>query len=203
MSISISTEEKIIAAAKTIFLQQGYAGARMQDIADAAGINKALLHYYFRNKDKLFEMIFMQSIQKMIPTINSVFDSEDDLFLKIRKFVSAYTEMLSENPYLPLFIANELSTNPEKIIKLVMTSANDKPHINRFIKDIQTAIEQELIKPISTINLFINIMSLCIFPYIAKPMMQFFLKLDELEYRIILEQRKQEAADFIINSIKK
>jgi AcrR family transcriptional regulator len=203
MTHSISTEEKIVAAAKNVFLKQGFAGARMQDIADAAGINKALLHYYFRNKDKLFEMIFMQSIQKMIPTINSVFDSDDDLFLKIRKFVAAYTEMLSDNPYLPLFIANELSKNPEKIIKMIMTSANDKPHINKFIKDIQSAIELDIIKPISTINLFINIMSLCIFPYIAKPMMQFFLKLDELEYRMILEQRKQEVADFIIDSIKK
>ena len=203
MTHSISTEEKIVAAAKNVFLKQGFAGARMQDIADAAGINKALLHYYFRNKDKLFEMIFMQSIQKMIPTINSVFDSDDDLFIKIRKFVLAYTDMLTENPYLPLFIANELSKNPEKIIKMIMTSANDKPHINKFIKDIQSAIEQDIIKPISTINLFINIMSLCIFPYIAKPMMQFFLKLDELEYRMILEQRKQEVADFIIDSIKK
>ncbi len=203
MSVNISTEEKIIAAAKNVFLKQGFAGARMQDIADAAGINKALLHYYFRNKDKLFEMIFMQSIQKMIPAINSVFDSDDDLFIKIRKFVSAYTEMLTENPYLPLFIANELSKNPEKVIKMIMAGTSDKPHINKFIKDIQFAVEQDIIKPIPTVSLFINIMSLCIFPYIAKPMMQFFLKLDELEYRMMLEQRKQEIADFIIDSIKK
>ncbi|HMG13903.1 MAG TPA: helix-turn-helix domain-containing protein, partial [Saprospiraceae bacterium] len=94
MTINISTEDKIIDAAKKVFLQQGYSGARMQDIADAAGINKALLHYYFRNKDKLFELIFLQCTQKMIPTINSVFDSDEDIFNKIRQFVSTYIEML-------------------------------------------------------------------------------------------------------------
>jgi len=203
MTINISTEDKIIDAAKKVFLQQGYSGARMQDIADAAGINKALLHYYFRNKDKLFELIFLQCTQKMIPTINSVFDSDEDIFNKIRQFVSTYIEMLSANPYLPMFIANELSKNPEKVIKMIMTKEGDRPHFNKFIKDIQSAIEQNIIEPIQTVSLFINIMSLCIFPYIAKPMMQFFLKLDELEYRMILEQRKQEVADFIINSIKK
>lgn len=197
-----STEEKIIAAAKTVFLKEGFDGARMQDIANEAGINKALLHYYFRNKDKLFEMIFLQSTQKMIPAINSVFDSSDDLFQKIREFVSTYTDMLSDNPYLPLFIANELSKNPEKIISLITAGSNDKPHFNKFIMAIQDAISQKQIKPIKPISLFINIMSLCIFPYLAKPMMQFFLKLDELEYRLMLEQRKQEIADFIIDSIK-
>ena len=197
-----STEEKIIAAAKTVFLKEGFDGARMQDIANEAGINKALLHYYFRNKDKLFEMIFIQATQKMIPAINSVFDSSDDLFQKIREFVSTYTNMLSDNPYLPLFIANELSKNPEKIINLITAGSNDKPHFKKFIMAIQEAISQKQIKPIKPISLFINIMSLCIFPYLAKPMMQFFLKLDELEYRLMLEQRKQEIADFIIDSIK-
>lgn len=202
MSVPGPTEEKILAAAKRIFLQHGYAGARMQDIADEAGINKAMLHYYFRNKDKMFEMIFVLSIQKMVPTINQVLDSDDDLFEKIRKFVNAYTTKLSENPYLPLFIVNELSKNPEKLLKLMITSAQDKPHFVNFISEIQLAVDRGQIKKISPVNLFINIMSMCIYPYLAKPMMQMFLQMDELQYSIMLEQRKNEVADFIIDSIK-
>ena len=202
MTEQSSTEDKILAAAKRIFLQHGYAGARMQDIADAAGINKAMLHYYFRNKDKMFEMIFVQSLQKMIPTINQVLDSDEDLFEKIRKFVLAYTTKLSENPYLPLFITNELSKNPEKLINLMLNSAQDKPHFVKFISDIQLAVNNGSIRKISPVNLFINIMSMCIYPYLAKPMMQVFLQMDELQYTIMLEQRKHEVADFIIDSIK-
>lgn len=86
--ISATTEERIKEAAKKVFVQKGYSGARMQDIANEAKINKALLHYYFRSKDQLFELIFMENIQKMMPKINSIIDSDDKLFDKIEKFVA-------------------------------------------------------------------------------------------------------------------
>jgi len=85
-----TTEEKIVEAARTIFIKKGLSGARMQEIADEAGINKAMLHYYFRSKDMLFEMIFRQSAQKLFAKLNIIFDSDMSLFEKIEKFVGDY-----------------------------------------------------------------------------------------------------------------
>src|ERR1044072_5809634 len=109
MANADSTEEKIVTAAKKVFLAKGLAGARMQDIADEAGINKALVHYYFRNKEKLFEVIFTEAALKLFPKINIIFESDGTLFEKIRLFVAEYITVMSENPYLPMFVLNEIN----------------------------------------------------------------------------------------------
>ena len=89
-------EERILAAAKKVFTTKGMAGARMQDIADEAGINKALVHYYFRDKDKLFEVVFLAEAQKFFPKINAIFNSEATLFAKIENFVNEYIDEMQE-----------------------------------------------------------------------------------------------------------
>ncbi len=201
--ISATTEERIKAAAKKIFVQKGYAGARMQDIANEAKINKALLHYYFRSKDQLFELIFMENVQKMMPKINSIIDSDDKLFVKIEKFVAEYLAMLSENPFLPLFVVNELSSHPERFIEKLAPLTHGGLKVNKFIQQMQDEVAKGKIIPISPVTLLMNTISLCVFPYLGKPMIQFVFGFDELQYRMILEQRKNEVALFIINSIKK
>src|SRR4249920_2351657 len=102
--IDVSTEEKILSAAKKVFISRGMAGARMQDIADEAGINKAMLHYYFKNKEKLFEVIFMEAAAQLFPRINEIFFSDYSLFEKIERFCEEYMAVVMENPYLPLFV---------------------------------------------------------------------------------------------------
>ena len=201
--ISVTAEERIKEAAKKVFIQKGYSGARMQDIANEAKINKALLHYYFRSKDQLFELIFMENVQKMMPKINSIIDSDDKLFDKIENFVAEYLDMLSENPFLPLFVVNELSSHPERFFQKIAPLANGYLKVNKFIQQIQDEAEKGKIIPISPVTLLMNTISLCVFPYLGKPMMQFVFGFDELQYRMILEQRKKEVAAFIINSIKK
>ena len=122
-----STEEKILAAAKKVFLSKGMAGARMQDIADEAGINKALLHYYFRNKEKLFEVIFAAAAQQLFPTINSIFESDIPLFEKIEKFCEEYITVMIENPYLPLFVLYEMSNDPKFLMNKIFQGKNCSP----------------------------------------------------------------------------
>src|SRR5215212_2963121 len=102
-----STEEKILSAAKKVFISKGMSGARMQDIADEAGINKALLHYYFKNKEQLFENIFTRLTHGFWQQITSVFESDDRLFEKIHSFCSLYIEKVIQNPYIPLFVLYE------------------------------------------------------------------------------------------------
>ncbi len=202
MKIEKSTEEKILAAAKKVFVLKGMSGARMQDIADEAGINKALLHYYFRSKENLFEMIFLETAQKFFPKINYLFESDMPLFEKIEHICEEYVTMLSENPYMPLFILNAINEDPENFMdKIWNTSGLPEPH--KFLEQIEEEVKKGTIKKISPVHLLINILSLCVFPFVGKAMIQSINGLDELQYRNVMIQRKKEVPKFIIDSIKK
>ena len=196
-----STEEKILDAARKVFVQKGLDGARMQDIADEAGINKALLHYYFRTKDKLFEMIFMETVGKIFPRFEMILLSDMNLFDKIRQIVSSYIEVIIHNPYLPLFVLNEMNKNPE--FGIVDFFKVQRPVvIHRFMEDIEKEVSKGTIKAVSPAHLLVNMMSMCIFPFVAKPVINIMLDLDELQFRNMMEQRKRVVAEFIIESIK-
>jgi len=197
-----STEERIMTAARKVFLAKGLAGARMQDIADEAGINKALLHYYFRNKQKLFEMIFMEAAQKLFPKINFIFESNMPLFEKIEYFADEYITVMVENPYLPSFVLNEINQDPVSFFKRL----NEKfgfPDPALFLKQIEREIKKRTIKRINPVQLLMNMLSLCIFPFMAKPMFQLRMGLGETEFREFMNQRKKEVPRFIIDSIKR
>jgi len=196
-----STEEKILDAARKVFVQKGLDGARMQDIADEAGINKALLHYYFRTKDKLFEMIFMETVGKIFPRFEMILLSDMDFFEKIRQIVSSYIEVIIHNPYLPLFVLNEMNKNPE--FGIVDFFKVQRPVvIHHFMEDIEKEVSKGTIKAVSPAHLLVNMMSMCIFPFVAKPVINIMLDLDELQFRNMMEQRKRVVAEFIIESIK-
>ena len=197
-----STEEKILSAAKKIFLSKGMAGARMQDIADEAGINKALLHYYFKNKEKLFQVIFAAAAQKLFPTINSIFESDIPLFEKIEKFCKEYITVMMENPYLPLFVLYEMHNDPKFFFNKTF-GAKNFPNPEKFIAQIEREVKKGTIKRVSPLQLLMNLISLSVFPFVGKPLFQSVLGLDELQYRSVMEQRKKNIPRFIIDSIKK
>ena len=195
-------EEKILAAARNVFTTKGMAGARMQDIADEAGINKALLHYYFRDKDKLFETIFIDEAQKFFPKINAIFQSDDPLFEKIEKFVNEYIDEIQENPYLPWFVLNEVNRDPDQFMYKIWGKDN-LPKPGKFLEQIEKEIKKGTIKRISPVHLLMNLLSMTIFPFVAKPMMTRKLDLSDLQFRKIMEERRKEIPKFIIDSIKK
>ncbi len=202
IKIEKSAEEKILGAAKKVFIKKGMAGARMQDIADEAGINKALLHYYFRSKEKLFEVIFLEAAQKLFPKINSIFESDMHLFEKIEKFCEEYITVMAENHYLPLFVLNEISQDPENFLGKIWDKQRF-PRPQKFLEQIEKEVKKGTIKKISPLHLLINLISMSIFPFVAKPMIQYTIGLDELQYRNLMMQRKKEIPKFIIDSIKK
>ena len=135
-----TTEEKILAAARKVFIAKGMAGARMQDIADEAGINKALLHYYFRSKEKLFETIFKELSLQFLPRINSLFESELSLFEKIEIFCSEYISKMVENPFIPLFIVNEMNKQPEIFLKKMW--GGKKPVVAKLVQQIDEEVKK-------------------------------------------------------------
>jgi len=197
-----STEEKILAAAKKVFVRSGMTGARMQDIADEAGINKAMLHYYFRNKEKLFEVIFREAAAKLFPKLNMVFESDLSLFEKIERFTVQYIDVILENPYLPLFVLNEINRDPEAFLTHIWQREN-MPRPEKFLDQIEREIKKGNIKRISPLQLLLNLISLCIFPFMARPMFQIHLGVDDLQFRNLMQQRKTEVPRFIIDAIRK
>jgi AcrR family transcriptional regulator len=196
-----NTEQNILEAAKLVFVAKGMAGARMQEIADKAGINKALLHYYFRSKEKLFEAVFVEILSKLIPDISELLLSELPLFEKIRKFTQHYIDTIRENPLIPVFILHELNREPEGIAR-TFKSMGIQPQI--FVDEINREIKKGTIIPIDPLHLIVNLLSMCIFPIVAQPIMQHLIFEDKGEaYSAFLEQRKKEVPEFIINSIRK
>ena len=196
-----STEERILASAKKIFVEKGMAGARMQDIADDAGINKALLHYYFRSKEKLFEVIFKEAASRLFPTIVNILNADLPLFDKLRRFTNDYLEIVIENPYLPLFVLNEINKQPHAFSKKVF--GNNRPPVHKLAEQIEKEIRKKTIRPISPAHLVMNMMSMCVFPFLGKPMIQLSMNIDDAQFRNLMEERKTLIADFIIESIKK
>ncbi len=195
-------EERILTAAHKIFTTKGMAGARMQEIADEAGINKALLHYYFRDKDKLFEAIFMNEAQKFFPKINAIFQSDDPLFEKMEKFVDEYIDEMIENPYLPWFVLNEMNRDPDRFMSKMLGESN-RPKPAKFLEQIEKEIKRGTIKRIHPLHLLLNLLSMTIFPFIARPMITRNLSLSELQFRKTMEERKKAIPKFIIDSIRK
>ena len=201
MKAEQSTEQKILEAAKQVFLEKGLDGARMQDIADRAGINKALLHYYFRSKDKLFEVIFMEEARKFLPKMTEIMLSDRNLFEKIENFVDEYIETLLQNPLLPIFILNEVNRNPDETLTKIWGS--HRPQVDKVDEHLSKLAKKGIIKPIKAEQLMINMVSLCIFPFLARPMVQWVMKKNEKGFAQMMEQRKKEVAKFIIDSIRK
>ncbi len=199
---SLSSEEKIMEAARRVFFSKGFAGARMQDIADEAGINKALLHYYFRSKEKLFEVIFKDAFDTLIPQVEDIFNSDHEFFDKIRGMVDAYITMAMENPYIPLFVLNQMHTDPGQFRKSFGMIARRIP-LPRFREEIGKAIKKGIIRTVDPHQLIMHILSLCLFPFIARPMFQLVMQVTDAQFRDIAEARRESVADFIIQAIRK
>ncbi len=201
MNNNLNTEEKILEAAQQIFVRSGFEGSSMQKIADEAGINKALLHYYYRSKEKLFEQAFAKIFRHFIPRAQEIFNSEIDFFDKVRLLVSSYIDLLMNNPLVPAFILQEINRNPDLLYQTI-TQAGVDPSF--FFIHAEKEIAAGNIVNTDSKNLFINILSLCIFPSAARPLMQrLVFRNDQRSYEIFLEERKTEVANFIINAIKR
>jgi AcrR family transcriptional regulator len=193
-----NTEYQILMAAREVFIAKGFEGARMQEIADQAGINKALLHYYFRSKDKLFEAVFSEVAGKLFPAMRQILTAELEIKGKINFLVKTYLKGISENPFIPAFVLNTLNTNPERFLKYLK-----KAEINTqmFQKQLDDEAVLGLIRPIKAEHLMVNIIAMCIFPFIARPIIQNIFKMYDQKYLDYLEARETEIVDFVLKSI--
>lgn len=194
-------ERKIVEAARAAFLEKGYLGTSMRDIAKAADVNVAMVNYYFRSKDKLFDLIFSDQLNLMINTIMSNVTQQDDLFEKIKLMISNIIDSLNEHPYLPVFVITEINRNPERFFASG-SFRNIQPALDVFTQQIGEQIAHSNIRPINPYLLLVNIISLCIFPFLSKPLIINIFGLSDAEFRRMQEERKQETAELIMSRLK-
>ena len=197
----MTTEEKILEAAHKVFQKKGFTGARMQEIADEAGINKAMLHYCFKNKELLFEAIFMKAFSQLAPQINEIFNSNESVFDKIRKFTNSYILFVIENPFLPQFIIQEMNNNPDFVDRFL--NHENRPNPTILIAQIEKEIADGIIKEIHPKQLLLDVFSLTIFPFAAQVLVKGMIQIEENEFLELMEQRKIQVSEQIINAIKK
>ncbi|HVI45617.1 MAG TPA: TetR/AcrR family transcriptional regulator [Chitinophaga sp.] len=201
MSGEKNTEAQIIAAAKKIFMQKGLAGARMQDIADEAGINKAMLHYYYRSKDKLFEIIFNEAADNVFRVLSAILQSDMPFREMIAAIIDNYIDNLIKNPYLPVFVLNEIHQNPERIVSRFTKSGNS-PDIQAFMDKVNKAQKKKQIRSIQPLQLLLNIVSMCIFPFAARPLIQTVSGASDQQWKELMEERKALVTEFILRALE-
>jgi TetR/AcrR family transcriptional regulator len=197
---AFSTEDKILEAAKKVFIMHGLEGTSMQKIADEAQINKSLLHYYFRTKEKLFDAVFSFAFRYIVPEMQGIMNSDETVFIKIEKTVGGYMDLLMKNKFIPAFVLHEINRDPDRLFK-IMKSSGVNPEI--FIIQFLDEVKKGNIRPIDPRHLIVNILSMCIFPVAARPLMQRILfENHEEAYQQFLAERKKVITDFVIQSIK-
>ena len=202
------TEQKILDAARTVFIRQGTSGARMQEIAQEAGVNQALLHYYFRSKERLAQAVFQQLASRLFPALIQTLASDVSLDEKIDRLVGIYLDNLSKSPFLPGYLVSELHHHPERIDQLLSLTGAGTPAqvmpaiLGRLGAQIDAAVAAGTMRPITPQQFAVNIISLCIFPFAARPLISAVFAMDDAAFARFIEERKRELPIYIRNALK-
>lgn len=199
MAIEKESEEKIFKAAQAVFQEKGFDGARMQEIADRAGINKSMLHYYYRNKDNLFFEVFMNAISRFMPGLFAILASEKSLEEKIPEVVGYYHSLFMENLNLPSFIIYEINKNPQRFREVVEQRALTLPPV--FVEQVQAEITAGRMADVKPQHVLINIVSMVLFPVIAKNVVQAIFRLDDADYKEFLNERRSLVSGMILKGV--
>ena len=184
-----STEDRIKAAARKVFHQKGYAGTRTRDIAEEAGINHAMLNYYFRSKEKLFDIVMIETMAYFFQGVGTILNDEStSLEEKIERVVANYIDLLLEEPELPTFMFNEVRTNPEPFV--ANTPIIQALEHSVLAQQYAEAVAQGRITEPNLIHTVLNVISLVIFPFIAQPIFTALSRTNKEAYNALMLQRK-------------
>ncbi|MCK9274331.1 MAG: TetR/AcrR family transcriptional regulator [Syntrophales bacterium] len=192
-------DQLILEAAKRVYVRKGMDGAVMQDIADEAGMSRTALHYYFRNKKKLFDAVFDDLFDHFLPEVEEIIYSDIPFRNKVAWFVDHYLDLLKENPYLPNFVMNELNKNPLRIIERFSLKGLLSDHMRDWIQKELHSLNSR----VSASQFMANLISLCIFPFIARPLVEEFFTDDRPKaFECFIDERKQIIVETLMVSIR-
>ena len=202
------TEDRILDAAHAVFLQRGTAGARTQEVADEAGVNKALLHYYFRSKDQLAQAVFRRALQSLLPEALEVLRSDAPIEAKVRGIVDVEVDILRRNPFLPGYVLGELTHHPERVqeifesvVGMKLSQMGDEVR-STLRRQLESAAEAGRLRRIDPEDFLMNLISLAIFPFAAQPLLRLVLSVDEAGFDTLMEERKERLPEFFLNALR-
>ena len=202
------TEERILDAAHAVFIRRGTAGARMQEIAEEAGVNQALLHYYFRSKDRLSMAAFERAARDFMPAVLKVLVSDTDLDDKVRRIVELELDHLSRAPYLPGYIISEITHHPDRARQLIAAVLGRAPEevrpqlVATLGAQIAERVKKRAMRPIGPDQFIVNLMSLCIFPFAGRPMLSAMLGMDDAAFERFIARRREELPAFFLGALR-
>jgi AcrR family transcriptional regulator len=197
------TERRILEAAHTVFVRKGTQGANLKDVAQEADVNQALLHYYFRNKETLADTVFEQVASTFIPRIQEAFAADLPLDEKVESVVQKYAELIRKNPYLPFYVLGELNHNPEEMKERVRSmGVAPWAELDVLADQLRAKAETGDIRPISAEQFVVNLLSLCIFPFVARPLIEIQFDMDDDEFERFIEERLETVPEFFLNAIQ-
>lgn len=204
MKEDISTEQAIMEAAEREFLEKGFDRVKTTDIAKRAGVTHAMLHYYFRTKENLFDQVYRTKLNVMAESFTPLLAEDLPFFEKIRQGVEAHFDFIAANPGLPHFIVNEIIGNEQRR-ELCRTTMS--PMITRVIGSLKTILDEEIakgtIRPITPLDLILNIVSLNVFIFIAHPVISLQIGDNVEEYKRFLEHRKKENVRLVLKGLER
>ena len=197
-----NTEQLILSAARSVFTKKGFAAARMDDIAQEAGINRALLHYYFRSKGKMFDVIFQENLKSFYANFLEILSTDLPIRDKIHSLVYSEIDTLLERPELPLFILNEIARNPDNLDEMLQ-HVEVHSFFKVFVQQMKAEIAAGNIRPVDPRQFIMSLMATCIFPFIAKPMLNKVMGISETEFKKVMLARKEVVSELLIASLEK
>jgi len=187
--LDTTTEEKIKVAARIVFYKKGYAATRTRDIAEEAGINLALLNYYFRSKEKLFDMIMLETVTNFMKTMVTILnDKKSTLKKKVELVACHYINFISKEPNIPMFMLSELRNNAGRLLEnlpikqLIMNST--------FFKQHKEAVTKGKITEPNPLHFLMNLLGLIVFPFIAQPLLQGVSGTSDKQFNQLMQERK-------------
>lgn len=203
MNKDINMEQHILQCAEELFMEKGYSLVSTTEIAKKAGCNQALVHYYFRTKENLFQQVFQEKFTKFLYIFTTFDDSSEDFMTRLKKKIEAHFDLLVANKKIPFFIINELILNEDRRNSLVKNIYNSNLETYRkFDSELQREIKNGNIREISTLDLLMNIISMNIIIFITLPILESQFKFQDNEISELLELRKKEVTSTIINSLR-
>jgi AcrR family transcriptional regulator len=193
---SQDTEAKIKEAARKVFLEQGYEGAKIRQIAEEAGVNLALVKYYFRSKDQLFKSIYLETFREFLGRIVVMLNEETPLEVKIWKIVDRYTDFISENPLLPMFVLSQhRKDNADFFKELDVKGIVERSY---FRKQLLAEADKGTIRAVEPLQIIVAIMGNIIFPIMAKPILSYVGALNDDGFQQFMMVRKQMVPEMIM-----
>jgi TetR/AcrR family transcriptional regulator len=195
------TRERILDAAHAVFLRKGTAGSRTQEIADEAGVNKALVHYYFGTKETLADAIFERSMGTLTPLIFGIIADENrSIEQKVRDIVKAQIDFHSAHPYVAGYMISEMHAEPQRMATLMAKRGG--PPLDVIRRQLREAAKAGTMRAISAEQFVVNMMGLLIFPFALRPGLSVLLKLDPPRWAAFMEERKRLLPDLILAGLR-